>query len=467
MEKPTAYIETMGCQMNKLDSELIAAQLAQAGYLPVDSPECASVVVYNTCSVRQHAEDKVISKVAQLHHRRQDEPFVLAIVGCMAQRLGQELLDSHPRVDIVCGPNQIHQLARLVQEAQSQRRRSILLNDPAVNGQLEQLDASRSADHTVSPFAAYIRVMRGCNNFCTYCIVPYVRGRETSRPISHIVDEARRLVDKGIREITLLGQTVNAYDYAEAGTSYTLADVLEALHDLPGLDRLRFVTSFPRDFHSSILHAMADLPNVCPYLHLPAQSGSDRVLKLMKRRYTASEYLDLLQEARDIVGDLTVAGDFIVGFPTETDHDFELTCELLRAARYKNAFIFKYSPRPNTFAEKNLPDDVPEPVKRKRNTTLLDLQNAISLEDNQRFVGQTVSVLVENLSPKPHLNTQAPASEDSGHSDAASQPTQHPQLIGRTPGDHIVVFNGPTSLIGQITPVTVTKASALTLFAQL
>ena len=451
---PTAYIETIGCQMNKLDSELIAAQLTDAGYQTVDSPDHAAVVVYNTCSVRRHAEDKVISKIAQLHHRRRHENFILAVVGCMAQRIGQNLLDAYPHIDIVCGPNQLHQLAHLVRQAQNQHSRSLLLNDPAANGQLEQLDAARSPDHTPTPFAAYLRVMRGCNNFCSYCIVPYVRGRESSRPLPHIIDEARRLLDAGVREITLLGQTVNAYAYRTAAQTYTLADALEALHDLPGLDRLRFVTSFPRNFDTRILQAIADLPHVCPYLHLPAQSGSDRILKLMKRRYSASQYLDLVAQARDIVPHLTIAGDFIVGFPTETDHDFDDTCNLLQTVRYKNAFIFKYSPRPHTFAEKNLPDDVPEPTKRQRNTTLLDLQNTISLDDNQRFIGRTLPVLVESLSPKPHLNTD-------------QHPPQHPQLIGRTTGDHIVVFNGPTSLIGQITPLTITKASALTLFAHL
>ena len=450
----TYYIETMGCQMNKLDSELIAGRLAELSYRPTEDADNADIIVFNTCSVRQHAEDKVISKIGQLGQRHRDEPdLILIVVGCMVQRLGQELLDAHPQVDIACAPGQIHHLTTMIQDLQQDRRQLLALNDPAQSEDLEALDTSRTASIPGdTPFMAYLRIMRGCNKHCTYCVVPSVRGPERCRPLDHIAAEAARLVAAGVKEITLLGQTVNSYKYVHQGKTLGLADVLEELHDLPGLARLRFVTSHPRDFDDRIFHAMADLPKVCPYLHVPAQSGSDRILKAMHRRYTAADYLALIDRARRIIPDIAIAGDFIVGFPDETDQDFAATKDLMRQVRYKNCFIFKYSPRPGTRGAARLPDNIPDNIKRQRNTELLELQNAISLEDNQRFVGQTIDILIEGLSKKPHLNTGATDST-------------HPQLIGRTPGDHIVVLNAPEDLIGQITPVTITNASALTLFA--
>jgi tRNA-2-methylthio-N6-dimethylallyladenosine synthase len=458
----TVYIETMGCQMNKLDSELIVNQLHQLGYHTTDDPDQAGVIIYNTCSVRQHAEEKVISKIGQFRRRSNEQSnLILAVIGCMAQRLGQQLLDDHQQVDIVCGPGQLHQLGALLQQAQAERQQQLALNEKIPDPQLEQLDTHHTTADTKTPFMAYVRIMRGCNKYCSYCIVPYVRGHEQSRPLDHIVEEARRLVDNGVREITLLGQTVNSYKYQNGARTFGLADVLEKIHAIADLQRLRFVTSYPTDFNDNIFQTMASLPKVCEYLHIPAQSGSDRILKAMNRRYTSRQYLDLIERARELVPDITFAGDFIVGFPGETEQDFADSCSLMEKVRYKNCFIFKYSPRPRTRADKALPDDIPDPVKRHRNHTLLELQNSISLHDNQRFIGSTVEILVEGPSKKPHLNKKGSgAFFDSSPANDSSL-----QLIGRTPGDHIVVFNGASDLIGSIIPVKITKASALTLFA--
>ena len=434
------------------------------GYHPINDAGTADVIIFNTCSVRHHAEEKVISKIAQLRHRRpgrtgaavdcpdkaQDEPIV-AVIGCMAQRLGQQLLDTYEQVDIVCGPSQLHRLGELLGDGGG-----LALNDPADEDRAEELDRARTTVATETSFMAYLRIMRGCNKYCRYCVVPYVRGPERSRPFNHIRDEAVRLVNAGVKEITLLGQTVNSYHYREDGQSYHLADVLEKLHEIEGLRRLRFVTSYPGDFDRRIFEVMAQLPKVCNYLHLPAQSGSDRILKEMNRRYTAGEYIELIEHARQLVPDIAIAGDFIVGYCGENEQDFEATRSLMIKVRYKNCFIFKYSPRPGTSAERRLEDDVPYEVKKQRNHELLKLQNEISLQDNQRFIGQAVEVLVEGPSKKPHLDRIEGASSD-----------RQLQLVGRTGGDHIVVFQGNRDLIGQLIDVKVTKASALTLFAQL
>ena len=464
----TFYIETMGCQMNKLDSELLADQLLGLGYEPTGGSAEADVIIFNTCSVRQHAEEKVMTKIAQLAGPcRADPDVVLAVVGCMAQRLGAQLLETHQHVGIVCGPGQLHRFGAMLSRTLQQREPSVALNDAADTDDLEEFDTQRTRRAAESTFDAYLRIMRGCNKYCHYCVVPYVRGREQSRPIEHIVTEARRLTGAGAKQITLLGQTVNSYKHTGNGSTLGLADVLERLHEIDGLERLRFVTSYPAGFDERIFEAMARLPKVCPYLHLPAQSGSDRILTAMNRHYTAAEYLGLIERARQIVSDISIAGDFIVGYCDETEDDFEATKELMRQVRYKNCFIFKYSPRPGTKAETRLADNVPEQIKRRRNTELLELQNEISYRDNQRFIGGTVSVLVGGPSKKPHLDQPATTGNRGAGAGRSTAIGGGPgQLIGRTPGDQIVVFNGPTALAGEIVDVKVTRASALTLFAE-
>lgn len=386
--------------------------------------------------------------------------MVVGVIGCMAQRLGNKLLE-HEAVDIVCGPAQIPQITKLITQTLNQKKQTIAITEKIrrkttqnESRALEDFESAYDVEDRQIPAQAYVRVMRGCDNFCTYCIVPYVRGPEVSRRPNAILDQIRKLADTGVRQVTLLGQRVNAYKYTSGEKTYCLADLLRMASGIEALEWIRFVTSYPsEEFFEEILHAMADLPKVCNYLHLPAQSGSDKILRAMNRHYTAEDYLRLLTKARDIVQGIAIAGDFIVGFPGETQDDFEATVDLVKKARYKNCFIFKYSPRPDTTADKRLADDVPLDVKKSRNTELLAVQEKISDELSAGFLGKEVKVLVEGLSKKPHL--------DSAQSDG------NPQLIGRTATDYIVVFNGPKSLAGQFANVKITKTSPLTLFGWL
>jgi tRNA-2-methylthio-N6-dimethylallyladenosine synthase len=296
--------------------------------------------------------------------------------------------------------------------------------------------------------------MRGCNNFCTYCIVPYVRGPEVSRPPAAIIEQVKRLAGNGVKMVTLLGQMVNAYKYNTNDKSYCLADLLSMVSEIEGIEWIRFVTSYPaEEFYDQILKAMADLPKVCNYLHIPAQSGSDKILKAMNRNYTAGKYLELIDKARENVPGIAISGDFMVGFPGETEEDFGETISLVQSARYKNCFVFKYSPRPGTAADKRLQDTVPEEVKKKRNIKLLAVQEEISNELAKEFLGKEVKVLVEGLSKKAAVNSCREKSST--------------QLVGRTAEDWIVVFNGPVSLAGEFAKVKITRTSPLTLFGEM
>lgn len=450
--------------MNKLDSSLVTAALAERGFVLTDKATEADAVLINTCSVREHAEDRVLSHLGHLRHLKKTQPqLVVAVIGCMAQRMGETLL-AHEAVDVVAGPGQLHEVPELIDKAMAdhQKRMHVLDNirQPAASEAIrdisERLDAfelayDSDANHIKSQ--AFIRAMRGCNNFCSYCIVPYVRGPEVSRAPQAIVEQAKKLAGEGIRQITLLGQTINAYRYTAGDRTYTLADLLEQVSAIDAVRWVRFITSHPGQFDPSILQVMADLPKVCPYLHIPAQSGSDRILRAMNRGYTAAGYIELIEKARATVPELALAGDFIVGFPGETDEDFEATAALIRRVRYKNCFVFKYSPRPGTHADKKLADDVPAEVKQERNAKLLEIISEIADQDNQTFLGRMLEVLVEGPSKKPHLNK--------------AENEDNPQLVGRTKHDYIVVFNGPESLTGQFVKVRVTKTAALTLFAEL
>ena len=446
--------------MNKLDSSLVSAALVDGGFELVDSADAANVILINTCSVRNHAEEKVLSHLGRLKHLKKTNPdLVVGVIGCMAQRLGEQLL-KHPVVDIVAGPSQIPQIPAMVAAALNEKTSSLAVStdirqkiEPNQSIELDDFEMAYDSDDNNIPGQAFARIMRGCNNFCTYCIVPFVRGPEVSRPPEAIVAQIEMLADKGVKQITLLGQTVNAYKYTAGDKTYRLADLLEMVSETKGIEWIRFITSHPKHFDKSILHAMANLPKVCRYLHMPAQSGSDRILKAMNRNYTSAEYLAILERARMFVPDIAIAGDFIVGFPGETDADFAQTVKLVEQAKYKNCFVFKYSPRPGTDADKKLADTIPDEVKKHRNYELLQVQNKISEDFNRQFEGQTLKVLVEGTSKKPHLNKTAN--------------DNNPQLIGRTATDYIVVFNGPESLAGNFARVTITKTAALTLFGQL
>jgi tRNA-2-methylthio-N6-dimethylallyladenosine synthase len=344
----------------------------------------------------------------------------------------------------------------------------------AAEDNLELLDLSRSISAEDDVAQAYVRITRGCNKFCTYCVVPYTRGPEVHRPPQNIIDEVKRLADAGVREVTLLGQTVNHYHFRHGdGRETSFAELLYAVHEaVPHLPRLRFVTSFPRDFTDEALHAMRDCERICRYLHVPAQSGSDRMLKLMNRGYTARAYLEFIDRARTMMPDVSLASDFIVGFPTESDEDFTKTVELLKYCRFKNSFIFKYSPRPGTVAIDRFADDVPEDVKRRRNSELLAVQQEASAENNRQMIGRTVQVLVEGES-KLASKSAYPSASAGGvellwerKNSRVATPTRV-QLVGRTRGDQVVVFDGDRSLKGELLDVTITDARQMTLFGKL
>jgi len=453
-------IKSFGCQMNKLDTSLVASSLASAGFNLIDDVKEADVVLINTCSVREHAEQRVISHLGHLKHIKESKPdLIVGVIGCMAQRLGDKLLE-HEAVNIVCGPTQIPQIANLITEAIAQNKKELAITDqirkPAPqhdSDALEQFESAYAIDDKTIPAQAFVRIMRGCNKFCTYCIVPYVRGPEVSRPPAAIIDQIKRLADNGTKQVTLLGQAVNSYEYKAGDTTYSLADILAKAAEIEGIEWLKFVTNYPSEKHfDQILQVMADSPKVCPYLHIPAQSGSDRILKAMNRRYTADWYLALLDKARAIVPDIAIAGDLIVGFPGETDEDFKKTVQLVKKARYRNSFVFKYSPRPGTTSEKRLKDTVPAEIKQKRNIDLLAVQEKISEQLSRNYLGRTVKVLVEGPSKKPHLN--------------AAESDNNPQLVARTATDCIVVFNAPQSLEGKFANLKITKTTPLTLFAK-
>jgi len=457
--------------MNKLDSAIIEVSLREAGCQFVDNAKDADVVLINTCSVREHAEQRVWSHLGNLKHTKETRPeLVVGIIGCMAQRLAGELLN-HPAVDIVCGPAQIPQITELVTKAINEKQKNLAVTENIrrktpeyQTDALEKFEASYGIEDKQIPGQArlpreyggqaFVNVMRGCDNFCSYCVVPYVRGPEVSRPPAAIIEQIKKLADRGVKQITLLGQRVNSYKYIAGEKIYCLANLLQMASDIKGIEWIKFITNYPsEEFFDQILQVMADLPKVCNYLHIPAQSGSDKILRAMNRHYTASQYLELLEKARAVVLDIAVAGDFIVGFPGETEEDFQATVDLVKKAKYRNCFIFKYSSRPGTNADKKLQDSVPAEVKQKRNSELLAVQERISDELSRDFLGRGVKVLVEGLSKKAHLNLAHAGGE--------------PQLVGRTAEDWIVVFNGPASLAGQFVKAKITKTSPLTLFGEL
>jgi tRNA-2-methylthio-N6-dimethylallyladenosine synthase len=454
------YIETVGCQMNVLDSELIAAGLLQHGYEPVASPVRADVILFNTCSVRQHAEEKIYSALGRLKHIKRQRPgTIIGVIGCMAQKDRQRIFRRAPHVDLVVGPGRLSRLPELLSKAAAGTGPILELSldrtagdRESVRASFEPYEAGRSADARPLPQQAMVRAMSGCDKFCTYCIVPSVRGPEQSRPADRIEAEVRQLAEQGCIEVTLLGQTVNSYrDTTIAGRTLGLADLLERLHEIEGIQRLRFVTNHPRHMTDELIESVGTLPKVSPYFHVPVQSGSNRVLKRMNRGYTAQQYREMLDRIRHAVPDAAITSDFIVGFPGETEEDYQQTVALVQAGRFKNSFIFKYSPRPGTKAAELYEDDVPYTVKQRRNNELLAIQNAISLEDNRRWVGRRVEVLVEGPSKVARKRVN--------DGDTI-------QLVGRPVCDRIVVFDGPSELAGRILPVKIDRAEAFTLFGK-
>jgi tRNA-2-methylthio-N6-dimethylallyladenosine synthase len=494
--RPRVYLETFGCQMNVLDSELVLSQLRAQGYEQVEERESADVILYNTCSVREHAEQKVFSRLGELRgHKKLRPGLVIGVIGCLAERDGTNIFKKYPHVDLLCGPGELDRLAGMVHNAVTTsgaadgqersvdlpipgRRRQVALmgtntrrssTAAAAEDRLELLDLSRSVSPADDVAQAYVRITRGCNKFCTYCVVPYTRGAEVHRPPGNIIDEVRRLADAGVQEVTLLGQTINHYRFEHGdGRVTSFAQLLHEVHEaVPHLPRLRFVTSFPRDFSDEALQAMRDCPRICRYLHAPAQHGSDRILKLMNRGYTSGQYREFLHRAREFMPDVSVASDFIVGFPTETDSDFDATVRILREGRFKNSFIFKYSPRPGTVAIDRFADDIPEETKRQRNRDLLAAQQEICAELNSQMVGQTVQVLVGGESKLVGRRTAKSGNVLLGWEEKESARAEKQQLVGRTRGDQVVVFDGAPNLIGKILNLQIVDSKNLTLFGEL
>lgn len=462
------HIETLGCQMNVLDSELAGAGLIEAGFAPCSDRELADIVLFNTCSIRQHAEDKVYSALGRLKPWKAKRPEgIIGILGCMAQKDRELIFRRAPHVDLVLGPGQLERLPQVIREIIEAKKAEPkskpvrleisldrhLARHEEVKESFRKFDPHRLPQVRKHPFQAMVRIMFGCDKFCTYCIVPSVRGPEQSRPPREILEEVRVLADQGCKEITFLGQTVNSYRYKSGETTTRLSDLLKDVSEINGIQRIRFVTNYPRGMTDDLLYAVRDLPKVAPYFHVPAQSGSDAVLRRMKRNYTSGEYRALLARIRDIVPEAAMTCDFIVGFCGETEEEFLETKTLLEDGRFKNSFIFKYSPRPGTKSAELYEDDISEEIKRRRNNELLEVQDRISLELNQELIGRKVEVLFD----------ESHETED--------------QILGRTPCDRIVACHGvaqweaagndASRLIGAFREVEITEALPFTLLGRL
>ncbi len=461
------YIETVGCQMNLLDSEMVVASLRKRGYQLVDGPKKADTILFNTCSVRQHAEDKTYSALGKLRLEKNRYPHkVIGVMGCMAQKDQETIFKRAPYVDLVVGPGQLQQIPDLIEKAQETPGQYTALSMERTAGSVrdikrshETYDPLRDPTMRPTPFQAYLRIQIGCDKFCTYCIVPMTRGPEQGRPPETIVSEARVLADQGCKEITLLGQTVNSYRYDDGKNTTRLSGLLEQLHEIDGIERLKFVTNYPKDMTDDLLKVIRDLDKVSTYLHVPVQSGSDEVLKRMKRGYTVGEYRDMMYRINETVPNAAVSSDFIVGFCGETDEEFQMTVDLVEECRFKNCFIFKYSERPGTKGADHMIDDISDELKKQRNNELLSVQNRISEEDNQRFLGETVEILVEGPSKKAAKEDKG-GGEDGGGGGATSDVIQ---LVGRTQCDRIVVFDGNRRLAGNMARIGIYDATPFTL----
>ena len=433
------FIETYGCQMNVADSEVVASIMQMAGYTLCDKIEEADAIFVNTCSIRDNAEQKVLSRLAYFQSlRKHHKSLVIGVLGCMAERVREQLVAENG-VDLVAGPDSYLDLPNLVGAAER--------GEKAVNVELSTTETYREVIPSrigLNRISGFISIMRGCNNFCSYCIVPYTRGRERSREPESILGELADLKAKGFKEVTLLGQNVNSYRYERPdGTVVDFPALLAMVAQAAGEMRVRFTTSHPKDMSDETLHVIAAWPNLCRHIHLPVQSGSNRILKLMNRKYTREWYLDRIAAIRRILPGCGITTDMFSGFHSETEEDFEETLSLMREVGFDSAFLFKYSERPGTYASKHLPDDVPEEVKIARLQRMIDLQNELSLESNRRDIGHEFEVLVEGFSKR-----------------------SREQLFGRTSQNKVVVFDKGNHRIGQLVRVRVTDASSATLLGE-
>jgi tRNA-2-methylthio-N6-dimethylallyladenosine synthase len=427
-------IETYGCQMNVADSEVVASIMDMAGYEVCENPDEADAVFLNTCSVRAAAEQKILSRLEYWHsQQRKGRRIIIGVLGCMAERAKEELLEEH-HADLVVGPDAYMSLPDLIAQAEAGHK--------AINVELSTVETYRdvvpSRLHT-SHIGGFVSIMRGCNNFCHYCIVPYTRGRERSRDVQSILREVKDLEARGFKEVTLLGQNVNSYASEEdggVGFAQLLRMVARAVPEM----RVRFTTSHPKDMSDETLYTIAEEPNICHHIHLPVQSGSDRILKLMNRRYTREWYLQRVEAIRRIIPDCAITTDIFAGYCSETEEDHQLSLSLMEECAYDSAFMFKYSERPGTYASKHLADDVSEEVKIRRLNELIALQNNLSAQSNQRSIGQEYEILIEGVSKR---------SRD--------------QLFGRTGQNKVVVIDRENWKIGDKVRVRITDSSSATL----
>lgn len=435
------FIETYGCQMNVADSEVVASVMKLAGYGTVDSLDDADAVFLNTCSIRDNAEQKIFSRLeyfASLRRKRKSGKLIVGVLGCMAERVKNELIERYG-VDIVAGPDSYLYLPELVAAAEA--------GEKAINVELSTTETYRDIiprriGH--NRISGFISIMRGCNNFCSYCIVPYTRGRERSREPQSILNELEDMRQRGFKEVTLLGQNVNSYHYVQDnGDVLGFAGLLKMVAEAAPEMRVRFTTSHPKDMNDDIIEVIASVPNVCKHIHLPVQSGSNAVLKAMNRKYTREWYLDRIAAIRKAMPDCGITTDMFTGFHGETEDDFGQTLSLMREVGFDSAFMFKYSERPGTYASKNLPDDVPEEVKIERLNRMIALQNELSAESNRRDVGKTFEVLAEGVSKR-----------------------SREQLFGRTSQNKVVVFPRGTHHTGDLLTVKIIDSSSATLIGE-
>ena len=433
------FIETYGCQMNVADSEVIASIMQMAGYSVCDTIEEADAVFMNTCSIRDNAEQKILNRLEFFYSlKKKRKHLIVGVLGCMAERVKNDLIENH-HVDLVVGPDSYLTLPDLIATVET--------GEKAINVELSTTETykdvipSRICRNHISGF---VSIMRGCNNFCTYCIVPYTRGRERSRDVDSILNEVGDLIAKGYKEITLLGQNVNSYRFEKEGEIITFPMLLRIVAKAaPGV-RIRFTTSHPKDMSDETLQVIAEMPNVCKHIHLPVQSGSSRILKLMNRKYTREWYLDRVAAIRKIIPDCGLSTDIFSGFHSETEEDHQLSLSLMRECAYDSAFMFKYSERPGTYASKHLEDNISEEIKIQRLNEIIELQNQLSAESNQRCIGKEFEVLVEGVSKR-----------------------SREQLFGRTEQNKVVVFDRGNHRIGDFVQVKITDASSATLKGEL
>jgi tRNA-2-methylthio-N6-dimethylallyladenosine synthase len=434
--KFSVYIETYGCQMNLSDTEIVSRVVKNAGYDLVDSPRKANVVLLNTCSVRENAERKIFERLSQLKKFKQNgEPFVIGILGCMAERLRYKLLEETQVVDLSVGPDEYRKVPELIQKAfAGEKGIAVRLSRVETYDDIEPLRKEG--------ISAWISIMRGCDKFCTYCVVPYTRGRERSRPLNSIVNEVKKLWDEGYKEVTLLGQNVNSYRCSQSNADF--ADLLKACALAVPKMRIRFVTSHPQDMSDKLIETIAEFSNICKYIHLPIQSGSNRILELMGRNYTFEHYIGRIEKIRSLMPNCALSTDIIAGFPTETIDDHQATLRALEIIRFDGAYMFRYSPREHTKAYK-MPDDVPEKEKIRRLNEIIDLQNKISKEINETEHNKIHEVLAEGPSKKDKTKWQ-----------------------GRTDTNKVVIFEPKRNVaIGELIRVKITNSTCATLFGEI